>query len=96
MKSDSTPPTLECWKITTVAWSSQAIVREMVDFPVPAIPSSQKMDLTLSRSWDQLLIWSYTSTRVFAKHNESCFFSEELNAARLATSSLSSTSERLS
>src|SRR5271155_3075235 len=56
------------------------MVRAIVDFPVPAMPFSQKMHLSSPPS-AHALIWLRTSTRVSLRHRGSCCLSAELKAA---------------
>jgi hypothetical protein len=68
-----------------------ATVRAMVDFPVPAMPFSQKMH-RLSSPSAHAIICSRTSTRVLGRQRGSCWSSKELKAAPEARGSFSSRS----
>lgn len=67
-----------------------AIVREIVNFPVPAIPFSQKMDLEF-KFCAHLIIWSRSSTWVFDKQVGLYSSARELKEAPTATGSRLST-----
>jgi hypothetical protein len=62
---------------------SRAIVRAIVDFPVPAHPLSQKKSLPSSPS-AHFFIRSRTSTRVLGRQRGSSSFPEALNSALVA------------
>jgi hypothetical protein len=60
--------------------SSCAIVLAIIDFPAPAILSSQNMEWSVSL-FHQDLIWSNTCKRVPSNHIVGSYFGEDLVAA---------------
>ena len=62
---------------------SRAMVRAIVDFPVPAKPFSQKMHRSSCLS-AQPYISRRSSTRVLGRHEGECCFAYELNGASTA------------
>ena len=66
---------------------SQATVREIVDFPVPAIPLSQKIHSPSGSSNQSIIFWR-SSTLVSGKQRSSCSQSRWLYAAPSAFGSL--------
>jgi len=62
---------------------SRAMVRAIVDFPVPAKPFSQKMHCSSCLS-AQLYISRRSSTRVLGRQEGECCFAYELNGASTA------------
>jgi hypothetical protein len=62
---------------------SRAMVRAIVDFPVPAKPFSQKIHCSSCLS-AQLYISRRSSTRVLRRQEGACCFAYELNGALLA------------
>src|ERR1700734_3851757 len=83
LEDPRSPPPLEKKKLAPrrpCSSYSRAIVRAMVDFPVPAIPFSQKMPLS-HRPSAHSLIRARTSTRVPRRQRDACCLVEELNAA---------------
>ena len=66
-------------------WSEylRAIVRAIVDFPVPARPFSQKIHRSSSLS-AQIYISRRSSTRVLGRQEGECCFAYELNDASIA------------
>ena len=81
----TSPPPRENKKLAPRRSSSQhlqAMVREIVDFPVPAKPFSQKMKCS-SGLLDQLYISRRMSMQVFWRQVGSCCRAYELNGASL-------------
>jgi hypothetical protein len=61
-------------------WKYLAIVREIVDFPVPALPFNQKIGLSYAEE-AYSLIWERSSVRVPGRHSSSHWSTYESNAA---------------
>jgi hypothetical protein len=82
----TSPPPCEKKKLAprrTRSEYSRAMVRAIVDFPVPARPFSQKMHCSSCLS-AQMYISRRSSTRVLGRQEGECCFAYELNGASTA------------